>query len=156
MSTVLKLTDTDGVAHEVPFTTGSTLTVRTRVQGAQGVELQEFAVTQIAKVELVDKTTGETLAEIDDTTPGFQSVNGAIHHAKTLALADAGAHIEKAIVKFGDHPDLLQVQADLNAAAAAGDETWSTDVQTVVDDEEPTDEAKPDGGAKAKTTTKSK
>jgi hypothetical protein len=48
---------------------------------------------------------------------------------KGMAVADAGAHIEKAIVKFGDDDQLLQVQADLHEAVQSGAETWTTDVQ---------------------------
>lgn len=121
MSTVLKLTVAESDVHEIPFSRQSTLTIK------NGNDVRAYS--DVSSVELVDTTTGDVLDSIADDTPGFASVADAINTAKGMAVADAGAHIEKAIVKFGEDEQLLQVQADLHEAVQSGAETWTTDVQ---------------------------
>lgn len=116
MSTILKLTLGTGETQEVPFDATSIVTVRTRVQrdpGQTPVD-EDHAFTNVASFEIVDES-GAPANVAPTSDPAFASPGAAIETASSLAIADAAAHIEKALTRFPGDEDLLAVQAELDA-----------------------------------------
>lgn len=130
MSSVLKLTLATGEVHEVPFLATSSLSVETAIQGGSTIVR---SYTDVAAVELLEVADAIAAHAGDDTVEMLSSPAVAIVHAKTLPLADAAAHVERALMKFPDDEDLAQVWADLGYAVQSGAETWSTSVEPDVD-----------------------
>jgi hypothetical protein len=141
----LKLTLASGDEHVVKFDKSSTLTVANQVQAQPGeVYTDSQSWSDITGVEIVDdpspveaaghpeplpqETTAGAVDAIpapDATTavpaddPSLETPQAAIDHASTLPLADAQTHIDAALVKFPDDPDLVAAKADLDAEAAS-------------------------------------
>lgn len=136
MPTNLKLTLATGETPEIPFTQQSTVSIKTQVAGDNGGLVdKEFAYSGVVAFEIVDVASGDA-ALAADTTPGMETPEAAIHFALVMPLADAGAHIEKAIAKFGDHDLLVELASDIDRAVRAGDETFTTNVTVPEPDDE--------------------
>lgn len=138
MSSLLKLTLATGETQEIPFHPASSIAVKTGDV--------ERAYTDVTKVELVQVDADPAYPAAASDEGALSSPGVAILHAKGLSVADAGAHVERALLKFPDDADLQQVYADIGDAVRAGAETWSTDVEVDVDalSAEPAPEPAPD------------
>jgi hypothetical protein len=123
----LKLTLTDGRTVAFPFGPDSQLTVSTP-DGVNGLKHGSWG--EISHVEIVDdselSSDDDQPADVVEPPPVVEpapvvdeatlaSPYTAIDHAATLPLADAKAHVDAALVRFPDDPDLLAAKAELDA-----------------------------------------
>lgn len=125
---LIKITLATGEVREFPFGPTSTITVESTVSPEPTItQRQQISYSDVVAVEITEGSSELSPAEEADL-PGLWSPEGALFFAKELPVADAAAHVEKALARFPDDNDLLQVQAELDEAVRSGAETWSTEL----------------------------
>lgn len=129
MSNVVKVTLANGETAEVPFFSTSSISISSKV-GDNTIERSYADVVALALIAAPDVP----VASARKDAVMLSSPGAAIAYAKTLALADAAAHVEQALMRFPKDKQLHQVQRDLDAAVRAGLETWSTSVEVDTDE----------------------
>jgi hypothetical protein len=125
VSKILKLTLGTGDEHDVPLEETSTVTVKTRSMpqpGGTAVDT-EYAYTNVVAAEVVDAP-ADTSAPVPAATAAPASPEAATETAVQLPLADAAAHVEKALAKFPDDPDLLALQSELDTQIRSDTPVW--------------------------------
>lgn len=116
MSKILKLTLATGQVHEIPLEQTSTITVRTRETTDPSVTIErDWAYTSVVAAEVVDPPgqTGDPTAVVEDT---LSSPGAALDWAQNLPVADAAAHVEKALALYPGDTGLLAKLSQLDAA----------------------------------------
>lgn len=123
----LHVTLGSGDEQQVVLQPTSTLTVRTRQFGPNGVaediENSWTDITAVSVVEVDDPVVPQ--AEITQESPWLVAPDTAVAAAASMPIGDAATLLEQAQTKFGDHPDIVAAQAkvaeQLQTAAAPAD-----------------------------------
>lgn len=118
----LQLTFQNGDTAEFPFGPDSTLTIDTP-DGANGVKRGSWSeITDVALVEAKDESHADVVLTEPDPVPAddtLASPEAALDHAASLPIAEAVAHVDAALAKWPDDPDLLATKAELAEIQAA-------------------------------------